>query len=160
MIETERLTLRALSRADLPAFVEFLGDARATEHLHTPDPQTDPDAVSRLLDRWVEQAEMYTLVVRATGATAGFVGFVPRELEWGKELELGWLLLPSHWGNGYATEAARALRPLKPQRIVSLIRTDNTASENVARKLGSRKEREITYHGYRTGVWANPAKTT
>jgi len=156
MIETDRLTLRPLAHDDLPAFALFLGDPRATAGLHTPDPQVDPDAVARLLDRWVEQAEMYTLIVKATGETAGFVGFVPSEMEWGPELELGWLVLPSHWGRGYATEAAKALRRLKRQRIISLIRTDNKASENVATKLGSSKEREIEYHGHQTGVWVSP----
>lgn len=155
MIETERLTLRPLSRDDLAAFAEFLGDPEATAGLHTPDAQTDPAVVVKILDRWVEQAEMYTLVVKETGETAGFVGFVPREMEWGPELELGWLLLRRHWGRGYATEAAKALRPLKQQRIISLIRTDNEASEKVATKLGSSKERELEYYGHRTGVWAS-----
>ena len=156
MIETDRLTLRPLSRDDLPAVAAVLGDPEATAGLHTPDPQTDPAVVAKILDRWVEQAEMYTLIVKATGETAGFVGFVPREMEWGDELELGWLLLKAHWGKGYATEAAKALRPLKEQRIISLIRTDNKASERVAAKIGSSKERELTYYGHQTGVWVSP----
>jgi RimJ/RimL family protein N-acetyltransferase len=156
MIETERLTLRPLSRDDLPAFAAFLADPEATAGLHTPDPQTDPEVVEKILDRWVEQAEMYSVIVKASGETAGFVGFVPREMEWGVEIELGWLLLPSHWHRGYATEAAKVLRPLKQQRIISLIRTDNKASERVATKLGSSKERDIHYYGHETGVWVNP----
>ena len=42
---------------------------------------------------------------------------------------------PFH-GRGYATEAARALRPLVPGRVVSLIRIENDASRNVAQKIG------------------------
>jgi len=61
------------------------------------------------------------------------------------------------WGNGYATEAARALRPLVPDRFVSMIRVENEASANVARKLGMTVEREVDYHGFQTQVWATQA---
>lgn len=155
MIETDRLTLRPLSRDDLPAFAAFLGDPEATAGLHTPDPQTDPAVVAKILDRWVEQAEMYTLIVKATGETAGFVGFVPRTMEWGDELELGWMLMLDQRGKGYASEAAAALRATKDQRVISLIRTDNPASESVARRIGATRERVFEYWGYETGVWVS-----
>ena len=98
---------------------------------------------------------MYTLIVRESGDTAGFVGFVPRTMEWGDELELGWMLLPDHRGRGYATEAAQALRATKDRRIISLIRTDNPASEAVARRIGATRERVFEYWGYETGVWVS-----
>lgn len=159
-IETERLVLRPLSRADLDAWAAFLGDAAATRLLHSPMTFDRGQAVA-LLDRWVERARgeiaMYAVTVRESGETAGFVGFVPRQLEWGDEIELGWLLLPPFHGRGYATEAARALRPLAPGRVVSLIRVENEASQNVARKLGMRVEREIDYVDFRTLVFVSDA---
>jgi RimJ/RimL family protein N-acetyltransferase len=100
---------------------------------------------------------MYALIVHETRETAGFVGFVPRDHPWGHELELGWLLRRAFWGRGYATEAARALRPLARERVVSMIRVENEASANVARKLGMTVEREVDdYHGFRTHVWVSP----
>ena len=95
---------------------------------------------------------MYSLTLRDTGETVGFVGFAPRDHPWGQELELGWLIRRQFWGNGYATEAARALKPLVPDRFVSMIRVENKASANVARKLGMTVEREVDYHGFRTGL--------
>ena len=153
MIETERLTLRPLSRADLDAWTRFMMDGAARAGLHTPAAETDPARAASALDRFVEAAEMYTLIVEDSGETAGFAGFVPRTLEWGDELELGWMLLPEHRGHGYATEAARVLRAQKTGRVVSLIRTENPASEAVARRLGAERERVIDYWGYETGVW-------
>jgi RimJ/RimL family protein N-acetyltransferase len=91
----------------------------------------------------------------ADGETAGFVGFARRDLPWGSEVELGWLLRRAAWGRGYATEAARALRPLVPGRVISLIRVENGASANVARKLGMNREPEVEYDGFRTAVWAS-----
>jgi RimJ/RimL family protein N-acetyltransferase len=76
-------------------------------------------------------------------------------MDWGDETELGWLYLPEHWGRGYATEAARALRPRREGRVVSFIRTDNQASENVARKIGATRERVFDWHGFETGCWVS-----
>jgi RimJ/RimL family protein N-acetyltransferase len=160
VIETERLTLRPLSASDFEAWADFLGDPEATRLLHTPEPITDPERARSGLSRWIAMAEgeigMYTVIVRDSGETAGFVGFVPRDHPWGHELELGWLLRPPYWGKGYATEAARALRPLVDDRVVSMIRVENDASANVARKLGMTIEREVDdYHGYATHVWVS-----
>ena len=154
MIETERLTLRPLSRDHVDAWTRFMTDGDARAGLHTPDPVSSGDAAAAL-ERFVEVAEMYTLVVRKSGEAAGFVGFIPRTMDWGDELELGWMLLPAHRGRGYATEAARALRATKGRRIISLIRTDNPASESVARRIGAERERVFEYWGYETGVWVS-----
>jgi len=160
-METERLELRLLSEDDLDAWADFLGDAEATRLLHTPDAVTDPERVLGGLRRWVAMTEgpigMYALVERESGETVGFVGFVRRELDWGEEIELGWLIRRAYWRRGYATEAARALRPLVPGRIVSMIRVENGASANVARKLGMSIERELDYYGFRTHVWVSQA---
>ena len=53
-----------------------------------------------------------------------------------------------YWGQGYATEAAGAVRDyalgeLGAERLIALIIHGNTASENVARKLGLAHERNI-----------------
>jgi RimJ/RimL family protein N-acetyltransferase len=155
-METERLILRPLSRADLEPWTRFMMDGEARAGLHTPDPANDPAQAEAALDRFVDIAEMYALVVRESGETAGFVGFVPRTMDWGDELELGWMLLPAARGQGYATEAAQALRAQKPgRRIISLIREDNAASQSVARRLGAERERIFEYYGYETGVWVS-----
>ena len=98
---------------------------------------------------------MYAVGLRADGETAGFAGYAPRQLAWGDELELGWMLRRPFHGRGYATEAARALRPLVPGRVVSLIRIENDASRNVAQKIGMTLEREIEFAGFRTHVFSS-----
>jgi RimJ/RimL family protein N-acetyltransferase len=156
MIDTERLRLEPLSRAHLEPWTRFMLDGDARAGLHTPDPAESADAAAAGLDRFVEVAEMYAIVDRETGEVAGFSGFVPRELEWGEELELGWMLLPAARGRGYATEAARTLLATRPsQRIISLIREDNLASQAVATRIGAARERVFEYWGYQTGVWVS-----
>jgi hypothetical protein len=38
-----------------------------------------------------------------------------------------------------------------------MIRVENDASANVARKLGMNIEREVDYHGFKTRVWVSQA---
>ena len=80
MIDTDRLTLRPLSRDDLDAWTRFMTDGDARAGLHTPDAAT-PEQAAAGLERFIEVAEMSTLLVRETGETAGFVGFVPRTMD-------------------------------------------------------------------------------
>lgn len=155
MIETERLILEPLSREHLEPWTRFMLDGDARAGLHTPEPAAGPEEAAAGLDRFTEVAEMYALRVRESGEVAGFSGFIPRTLDWGEEVELGWMLLPAHRGCGYATEAARAIRATRAGRVISLIREDNTASQAVARRIGAERERVFDYWGYETGVWVS-----
>jgi RimJ/RimL family protein N-acetyltransferase len=77
--------------------------------------------------------------------------------------ELGWGLMKVHWGHGYATEAAAAIRDWAQQRrkidrLVSLISPDNVRSERVAERLGAVPTETITpADSKRTAVvWRHP----
>jgi RimJ/RimL family protein N-acetyltransferase len=152
-----RLVYRPIAHDDLDLFAEFLADAEATKYLIVPRPHTRPEAAA-LLDRWVAQHDgtigMYTALFG--GETVGWVGFAPRALRWGDELELGWSIRRAHWGHGYATEAALALRPLGPDRVVHLIHPANTVSVAVAKRLGGELEREITIRSNPVAVYVSP----
>jgi RimJ/RimL family protein N-acetyltransferase len=67
-------------------------------------------------------------------------------------LELGWVLARHAWGQGYATEAARAAlewtwASVGTDRIISIIAPDNPASIRVAERLGLALEREQRLDG-------------
>ncbi|HET7127735.1 MAG TPA: GNAT family N-acetyltransferase [Gaiellaceae bacterium] len=160
-IETARLVLRPLNRDDLDPWAAFLADAETTRLLHFPQ-QHSREESERLLERTIERQNgdvaMYAARLREAGETIGFVGYSPRELDWGQELELGWLLLRHFHGRGYATEAARAVRQLVPDRVISLIRIENEASLNVARKVGMTREREMEFAGFQTSVFASASR--
>ena len=157
-LETERLSLRPVQHSDIEAWAAFLNDRNAIRLVHFPDPSSR-ELAEQLLDRTIARADgdvaMHAVIVRDTGETAGFVGYASRHLDWGDELELGWLLLPQFHGLGYATEAATAIRRLVPGRVISLIRFENEASINVARKLGMRLERDTDFAGFATHVYVS-----
>ena len=79
-----------------------------------------------------------------------FHRFAARGSEGWRDLELGWMLTAEQRGHGYATEGARAaldfaFKEVHPQRVVSLLRIDNAASERVARRLGGRHATTIDF---------------
>jgi len=68
-----------------------------------------------------------------------------------KEWEIGWDVHPKHWGNGYASEAAKAVlkfafNELGVHRVQALCNDQNSSSEKVMIKVGMKKE------GTRRGV--------
>jgi RimJ/RimL family protein N-acetyltransferase len=76
--------------------------------------------------------------------------------------ELGWALKRAHWGHGYATEAAAAIRDWAHQRpeidrVVSLISPDNVRSQRVAERLGAIPTATVTPARSKrvTVVWAH-----
>jgi RimJ/RimL family protein N-acetyltransferase len=77
--------------------------------------------------------------------------------------ELGWALTPAHWGYGYATEAAAAIRDWAHEsrsidRLVSLISSDNVRSQRVAERLGAIPTETVTpaHTKRKTVVWRHP----
>ena len=159
VITTGRLVLRPLEEGDLEAWAAFFSNPEATRLLHHAGPHSREHA-REMLGWAIAGAEgpvtLYTVLLRGTDETVGFVGYRRRRFDWGLEVELGWLLLPAHQRQGYAIEAARALRPLVPDRVVSLIRVDNERSKKVARKLGmTQHERTLDYLGFPTEMYAS-----
>ncbi len=163
MLTTERLVLRKPRREDdLSAFVADVG---VREWIGGPD---DP---AELIERWVRRWErngVGQFVVELDGGFIGRVGFIVWDSRTWKtsafdlagasaEVELGWAILSSHWGNGYATEATRAARDwIDRDRIISLIDPDNTRSRRVAEKLGAHPEQRVETPRGPADVWVHP----
>jgi RimJ/RimL family protein N-acetyltransferase len=77
--------------------------------------------------------------------------------------ELGWALARAQWGNGYATEAAHAVREwvrrerIGTDRLVSLIAPDNAASQRLAVRLGAFPTQTVTlFDSGSATVWEHP----
>jgi RimJ/RimL family protein N-acetyltransferase len=77
--------------------------------------------------------------------------------------ELGWALIQAHWGHGYATEAAAAIRDWAREsrsisELVSLISPDNVRSQRVAERLGATPTETVTplHTRRKTVVWRHP----
>lgn len=143
VVETERLRLRAPTLADLPSWTAWW-------QTHDPD-WTDENAYGDFcvyVAGWMLHGHGVWAIETKSDAT--LVGFVLLGLEWDDaEPEIGYVLSPDARGQGFATEAARAARDHAKALFgeggaVSYITPGNTASENVARRVGAHPDGELS----------------
>ena len=100
---------------------------------------------------------LWKLLLNETSEMIGFCGLQP--LDDTPEIEIGWWLARSSWGQGLATEAARtALQDGFERaglvRIVSVALAANRASIHVMEKLGMKYEREMIHRGFDVVLYA------
>lgn len=141
-IETERLVLRPPQAGDFEPWAALLADARSARFLGGPYPREV--AWRRFLEKtgaWVVQGySVFSVIEKSSGRWIGRLGpWVP---EGWPGSEIGWALLPDAWGHGYATEGAKAtidyaFDVLGWERVIHTIDDANSASQHVARRLGS-----------------------
>ena len=176
MIETERLLLRLPRLEDAEPFAELFTDPVAMEFIGGvhPDTSDDPEfPIRRWLERW-ERNGVGPLVaeLRQDGVVVGRAGlhiwdtrtWTPASYADAGEHaqpELGWALIRAHWGQGYATEAARAVREwtrgLDIERLVSVIAPANVRSARVAERLGCRPaETVLLFDTGEAVLWEHP----
>ena len=166
-LTTARLVMREWRDADLAPFAALNADAEVMRWFTAPLEQAESDAVAaRIRARF--DANGYGLwAVEVPGVTpfAGYVGlhepaftahFTRPDAPC---LEIGWRLAREHWGRGYASEAALALRDhgfaqLGFTRLISLILRGNERSERVAEKIGSRYVRDVSRDAWTARLFA------
>ena len=157
---TPRLVVRDYTMADLDDVSEILADPEVFWWVK--EPFTRARARRWLADEMGFMASDGTgrsaVVLKHTGKVIGGAGLVWRDLDSGREIELGYHLHRGFWGQGYATEAGAALlahaRERRVSRAISLIYVDNTRSAAVARRLGMRPERLLEWAGLPHRLWA------
>lgn len=141
-LRTERLLLRQWRESDREPYAELNADPETMRYFVSPMTREESDAALDWARALIEERGWGLWAVEVVGG-APFVGFVglnvPRfRPDW---VEVGWRLRREHWGNGYATEAAReALRfgfeELRLEEIVSFTSVQNTPSRRVMERIG------------------------
>ena len=167
MIQTERLVLRKPRVDDAEALLEAVGDPETMRYIgdgSTTDLEGARGALQKWLVRWDESGiGQFVVERREDGRFVGRAGFLvwdpaiwrPCALDGRAEVEIGWTIVRSQWGRGYATEAALALRDWTDRaRLISLIQHGNERSVRVAEKLGERYERDVDVRGVPTRLYA------
>lgn len=154
-LTTSRLLLRRWREDDLPAMSAINADPEVMRWIGdgTPlDAEATAAGTARSEQHWETHGfGLYAVEIRATGELAGFTGLnTPYSLpEVLPAVEIGWRLGRRYWGQGIATEAARAAldsgftdRGL--DRIISIHQLGNDASGRIMQKLGMLPDRDIT----------------
>ncbi len=144
-IKTPRLVLRPWSAQDLPAFAAMNADARVMEYLPKLLDRTESDALAARIGEHFDRHGFgfWAVEVPSVISFAGFVGLnIPRfQTHFTPCVEIGWRLAYEQWGQGYATEAARAaidfgFTNAGLAQIVSFTVPDNLRSRRVMQRVG------------------------
>ncbi|MGN5376663.1 GNAT family N-acetyltransferase [Streptomyces sp. MUSC 14] len=166
-IRTPRLLLRGWHDDDLAPMAEINADPRVMRW--TDDGSVrDLDRTAEDIEQWEEEWDeegfgLFAVELLASGELIGFTGlsvpgFLPEVMP---AVAISWRLGSQFWGQGYASEAAHATLEFALQdrgldRVISINRVGDNASENVIRKLGMEPERETAHpvYGYPLRVHA------
>ena len=160
-IETERLVLRPHRMDDLDDLAVFHGDPEVVRYV--PWPVRDRAATEETLRVKLTQTGLVAhgqwlvlaVEVRETGTVIGEV-----LLKWasGRQGEVGFAFARSHQGQGYATEAVRAMLRLGFDglgfhRISAVVIDGNDASVRLLGRLGFRQEARFVDGVHFKGAW-------
>lgn len=153
---TPRLALREFTTGDVDDLSRSDGDDRVMRYLGAGlrgrTRAEVQDGLARMVEGYAARPG-YGLLhasLRETGRFVGACGLFP--VPEGREIEIAYRLPFDCWGQGYATEMARAVLAhgfgtLGLDRVVGLTWPQNVASQNVLRKIGMRERGLETHYG-------------
>jgi RimJ/RimL family protein N-acetyltransferase len=156
-LRTPRLIAERLAPEHGPLLARLALDPRVYPTLWPfPNPPTEADVddgLRRQLDLWERHGfGLWLLRDRATGEFVGRGGLEYTDAPGRLSVELAWAIVPERWGQGLATELARAaartgFEELDVIELVALTLPHNAASRRVMEKVGFTYDRAIVHAG-------------
>jgi RimJ/RimL family protein N-acetyltransferase len=157
LVHTERLVCERLRPEHAAELTPFLLDPRVGRTLWPrPEPPTTDDVTAGVMakiDHWERYGfGLWLLRDRETGALVGRGGLQYTYAAGLNDVEAAWAIVPERWGQGLATEMARAavevgFDALELPWIIALTLHDNLASRRVMEKTGFTYQRDIVHAG-------------
>ncbi len=151
-IETQRLRLRMFRADDLDRLAAMLASPEVMRYVEDGQPK-DRDVAEKALNSIVAhwEREGFGRWAVEEKQTQKFIGFGGLRSLFGAP-EVVYHLAPAYWGNGYATELARAaldfgFRNRGFDRIVAITKPENASSIHVLEKLGMQFQQNTSYYG-------------
>jgi RimJ/RimL family protein N-acetyltransferase len=138
VLQTERLMLRRPTLADVKAIARLANDRRIAENTrYLPHPYTQDHAVAFV--RAMASDERSTVFLIENNYTP--IGVAGVDWRRSDAPELGYWLGVEHWGQGFGTEAARAVidftfEEFAAEQLFSGARVTNPSSRNILEKCG------------------------
>ena len=146
-IRTTRLLLRRWEKEDIEPYAELCADAEVMRWIGSGSTRSRDQCVKAIdgFEVFWEQNGfgLFAVETLSNRKLIGFTGlaipgFLPQVMP---SIEIGWRLARGAWGNGYATEAAKAALEFgfitcQIDRIVSIHQVGNDASGRIMEKIG------------------------
>jgi RimJ/RimL family protein N-acetyltransferase len=156
ILETERLVLRPLCKADAHFILELLNEPAFLQNIGDKGVRNISDARRYIQNGPVASYHrfgfgLYLVGLKETGVAIGICGLLKRETM--EDVEIGFAFLQRYWAKGYAYESAAAVinygrTALRLKRIVATTAPGNRGSIHILEKLAMRFERMIHLPGY------------
>ena len=152
MIETNRLTLRLMNEKDIDDMLKIFTDKNVMKSFGVQS--VSREQMKKWMDRNLEHQNkygygMFSVILKSNQELIGDCSLQHNEFEEKPCVEIGYDFLSKYWNQGYATEAARAVKDyaigklnIDAQVMCSFIRRDNRASHRVSEKIGMQKVKE------------------
>jgi RimJ/RimL family protein N-acetyltransferase len=153
-IHTERLVLRRWRDQDGDAFAALNSDPEVMEHFPAVLTREESDQMIRRIELHFEEFGygLWAVDIRWAEKLIGFCGLsVPTfHTHFTPAVEVGWRLTREEWGNGYATEAARAavdfgFEQADLDEVLSWTIPANERSQGVMKRLGMKRAPELDF---------------
>ena len=142
VLETERLLLRPPRQEDLDGWAALMADEESSKFIGGPLGRAAAwRGMAAMAGSWTLKGfGMFSVIEKATGEWIGRLG--PWQPEEWPGPEVGWALIRSAWGKGFATEGAAATMDwafghLGWSKVIHCIDPGNMGSISVAERLGS-----------------------
>ena len=152
LIETRRLILQELDMNDLDFFAGLFSNLKVMRYYPKLYSRRESQArLERQLYRYeLDGYGLWLMQEKQTLKPAGVLGLLRQVVDFKAETEIGYLLHPDFWKQGYATEGGIATRDyafsrLRLPYVISLIRPANLPSQAVARRLGMQISRRAVF---------------
>ncbi len=148
-LETERLILRRFTLDDVDLATALDADPAVMRYINGGRPTPRDEIRDDYLPAWMayyqagDRYGFWAAIEKDTGAFLGWFHLRPQGADPDDEPELGYRLIASAWGRGYATEGSRALirtafERLGARRVYATTMVVNVASSRVMEKAGLR----------------------
>lgn len=155
VLETKRLMLRKMCREDQDSLNKMLQDPEVMyAYAHAFSDREAKEWLERQLERYRQYGfGLWAVILKETGEFIGQCGLTMQDCRGEQVLEVGYLFCKEFWHQGYAAEAATACRDyafeiLNAGEVYSIIRDNNTASRNVAKRNGMKIRGSFVKHYY------------
>ncbi len=145
LFETDRCRMRNWKATDAERMLDIYSQWKVARWLGAePRAMETLDEAHRLIERWAERSGdgfsgLWAVERKTDGVVAGTVLLVPLP-DGDGEFEVGWHFHPDSWGQGLASESARAALDWGAghglDEVFAVVRPDNAASIAVCHRLG------------------------
>jgi len=164
--ESERLVFRKITQDDFETWLIFCQDFDSLKYIFSQEQLLIENPVERC-NIWFERVfnryknglgGMNALIDKNTNEFVGQCGLLIQTIDEKEELEIGYALMPSHRGKGYATEAAKKCKEFAFENnfsnsIISVIVPENIASIKVALNNGMSLEKTTISKGDKVNIY-------